>query len=356
MGDLLRGLDSDSLQEVLSRCESDDLLRLMQTCKTLYEILYSSTLVWSNRLWVDFGWETFPGERSDFMLYRSIYQQESAESIRFRGLFTDGGIDDANTSYWVDNVFIDDISPYCSHASANIDLVGVLLKHSELTRSKERSIRQYLISRCRYAAALLEHIHARDRTESFRERLRTIESYSDLQLKLFFFSLHDSFHQVSIYVCFGERQRYFAEYWVLQDSQLGQLLFYNVTPDNLEEEQRRMTAIRQHLLSIETFQDQNIIGKDSDVVYDGDILQKIEQSEMSMCILERMVISREGQLTCPVSCGAIFGCAVSRHGAMRSEADLLELMRKSLHGMLVPLHWSTKTTLSMNQPFLFFSF
>mmetsp|Transcript_9992 Transcript_9992/g.19687 ORF Transcript_9992/g.19687 Transcript_9992/m.19687 type:complete len:467 (+) Transcript_9992:69-1469(+) len=310
MGDLLRGLDSDSLQEVLSRCESDDLLRLMQTCKTLYEILYSSTLVWCNRLWVDFGWETFPGERSDFMLYRSIYQQESAESIRFRGLFTDGGIDDANTSYWVDNVFIDDISPYCSHASANIDLVGVLLKHSELTRSKERSIRQYLISRCRYAAALLEHIHARDRTESFRERLRTIESYSDLQLKLFFFSLHDSFHQ---------------------DSQLGQLLFYNVTPDNLEEEQRRMTAIRQHLLSIETFQDQNIIGKDSDVVYDGDILQKIEQSEMSMCILERMVISREGQLTCPVSCGAIFGCAVSRHGAMRSEADLLELMRKSLH-------------------------
>lgn len=198
MGDLLRGLDRDSLQEVLSRCGSDDLLRLMQTCKTLYEILYSSTLVWSSRLWVDFGWKTFPGERPDLLLYRSICQQESVESIRFRGLFTDGGIDEANTSYWVDNVFIEDTSPYCSHASANIDLVGVLLKHSELTRTKERSIRQYLISRCRYAAALLEHIHARDRTGNFRERLRTIESYSDLQLKLFFFSLHDSFHQVSM--------------------------------------------------------------------------------------------------------------------------------------------------------------
>lgn len=353
MGDLLRGLDSDSLQEVLSRCDSSELVQLMQTCKTLNEILRSNSLVWGSRLWVDFGWKPFPGEVPDILLYRSICQEKSVESIRFRGLFTNGGIDDGNTSYWVDNVFIDDTSPYCSHASANIDLVGALLKESELRRTKEKSIRQYLISRCRYAAALLEHIHATDRTESFRERLRTIESYSDLQLKLFFFSLHDSFHQVCIcvYIFLGGKVG-IDEYQVLQDSQLGQLLFYNVSPDSLEEEQRRINTMRQHLLSSEIFRDRNIIGKNSDVVYDHYILQKIEQRELSMCILESMVISRQGQLTCPVSCGIIFGCAVSSDGAMRNEADLLKLLTNSLHGMLVSLHLPTRTSLNICHPFL----
>ena len=199
-------LDENALQEIFSRCQTKDLFSIMLSCKRLKEIIARSTLIWSQRLLVDFRLQTQLAQGvSDFDFYRfsseiyRIIHNILPELIRFKGFFTNGGVDSGNLSYWVDNAFKPEKSPYCSEKSSNVDCIGVLLDLELEERDKEEKLRMYLQRRCKYAAALLEQLH---QTEGLREQnlLATVERYSDLQLGTFFLSLCDAMEEVRIFV------------------------------------------------------------------------------------------------------------------------------------------------------------
>ena len=213
MGDLARSLDSDSLQEVLARCRVPDLVSLMQTCKFMRNLVATSPLVWVEQFWKEFGWELNEFERSRLKVglldeFKSVFQKSTLSNIRFQGFYTNGGIDSGNHAYWSDNAFKPDTSPYCSSASANVDIVGVLLKNHGTKAEAETKMRQYLWRRCRIGIAFMDRLrfNAGPNNDRF-----SLDTYSDLQLMLFFHSLYRAYrdpNQVgsvfnNIFRCFG---------------------------------------------------------------------------------------------------------------------------------------------------------
>ena len=195
MGDLARSLDSDSLQEVLARCRVPDLVSLMQTCTFMRDLVVGSSLVWVEQFWKEFGWELNEFERSRhgaglFDKFKYIFQKSTLNNIRFQGFYTNGGIDSGNHAYWSDNAFKPDTSPYCSSASANVDIVGVFLKNHESKAEGERKMRQYLWKRCRIGIAFIDRLRFNVGPNDDRFSL---DRYSDLQLMLFFHSLYRAY-------------------------------------------------------------------------------------------------------------------------------------------------------------------
>lgn len=79
----------------------------------------------------------FPQVRSIIYNYLS---QSSAQELKFEGFATNGGVDDDGDIWWVDNLFQDNASTYCSRESKpNINCAAVL-KHAILDPESENQI------------------------------------------------------------------------------------------------------------------------------------------------------------------------------------------------------------------------
>lgn len=321
MGDLARALDDDSLLEILRRCDADDFIALMHTCKYMHNLIVSSSLLWESKLWEDFGWEparitsnnistavseTVPNYRD---IYYSFRSKADCECIRFRGLYTNGGIDGGNREYWVDNAFRGDHSPYCSHSSSNVDIVAVLLKDNEEKITLEQNTRMFMRERCYLAAEWLVNLNQRrGQNSQVQENFFSIDQLNDLQLKHFFCSLFESYSQ---------------------GSPLGHFLFIDVG-ENLEEEERRVRETVFLLQRQQEERNRSVINPRLNLMYDKYVLNQIKNGSLESCSLNAIEIGRMGQLTCPVMSGVIFGCRLDSHTAFSRREDILNELDDSM--------------------------
>lgn len=323
MGDLVSVLDIDCLQEILLRCGVKDLVSLMQTCRRMNLIIRGSPLVWKAKLWEDFGWESVtdqivmsPSIDSRMCHYQSIYKlyrsKTVSNSVRFRGLYTNGGMDGGNESYWVDNAFKGDHSPYCSNISSNVDIVGVLLNDYREQMKIEAEIRNFMRERCRLAAEWIVHLN-QTRNQSFvlQADSFSINQLSDLQLKQFFLSLVESYNQ---------------------GSSMGHFLLIDVE-DDLEEQERRVWDMVSVLQQQDNCRRNSIANVGPDVYFDKEIVNSIQIGRLDCCAIHSIEIGRMGHLTCPVSCGVIFGCRIDNRNAMLLGSDILNRLSQSMENL-----------------------
>jgi len=320
MGELARALDKDSLQEVLQRCEAASLVALMQTCKYMRSLIICNSPIWEQKLWDDFGWEPGRGLSQqtgeslfDRCEYRDIYcsfrSKKITECVRFRGFYTNGGVDGDNEEYWLDNAFRNDHSPYCSNATSNVDIVGVLLDNYEDQIRLEQNIRNFMRDRCYLAAEWLIHLNQTQiRRAHLEDEILSVDQLSDLQLKNFFCSLFESYNQ---------------------GSPLGHFLFIDVG-DNFEEEVRRVRDTVSILQQQRNDIRNSITGINSDIKFDRNILNCTQKGCLASCAVKTIEIGRMGQLTCPVLNGMVFGCDVAKVKARGLDISFHEKLSDSI--------------------------
>lgn len=197
---LAQVLNKDCLQELFARCPTRDLLQLQQTCKLFHAFVADSPTVWARRLLADFGLKlaltpTVTGrDLSSFA--RELYAAPGDEFLRFQGVLVNGGIDGETATYWADNLFKADRSPYCSDSSENADCLALLLDGEVPREQQYNTVRQYMQRRCRYAAALLAQLNNAD-DSGIDELMNLVEHWSDPHLEHFFMVLVVGMDEVS---------------------------------------------------------------------------------------------------------------------------------------------------------------
>jgi hypothetical protein len=325
----IQALDQGCLQELFSRCTTTDLPLLAQTCKTFRELLTESELVWAERLRADYGMHlqlhssSLPG--SLFPLANHIYTAPRDDTIRFQGTLVSGSVDDMNMWYWVDNLFKKDRSYFCSDASTNVDCLGLLLD-GDVERDKKYTVaNHYMRRRCRYAAALFEHIHHPEVANPEETLMNMIEEWSDQHLENFFLSLADNLQNDV-------------------NNPVGRLLFYDVPEKRIPAEEQRIRAIVAYLkdrlkalkkdlvilpprgaggcggrssgniVTTNNNISENTDGQQKETLFDSSVLPKLQPDypERVSSIIYELHLSRAGSLTCPVSTGVIFVGIIDR--------------------------------------------
>jgi len=126
---------------------------------------------------------------------KSVYNAPYERNVRFQAVLVNGGIDALNASYWADNLFRADRSPYCSDCSTNADCLALLLDGEVPREQQYKQVREYLRSRSRYAAALLSQVAPQP--QSVDEFMEIVHRWSDPHLEHFFLSLVENLENVS---------------------------------------------------------------------------------------------------------------------------------------------------------------
>lgn len=208
----MESLDEDCLQEIFSRCQVKDILRLQQVCKRFYSIICISELIWTTRLWRDLGLglqrqcenseEKCCSYETATRIFKYVMDPDSGDELRFRGVYTNGGVDGSNLGYWVDNLFQwPDETPYCSNRSRNVDCIGILLEENEEEKRRKDNLLLYMRSRCRFAAAMLEQVRVRQGNVPQRMLMDIVSEYSEVQLETFFLHLCEEIEEVRYLHC-----------------------------------------------------------------------------------------------------------------------------------------------------------
>jgi hypothetical protein len=291
MGDFFK-LDDNSLDLVLSSLDLLDLARVQATCRYLNrKVNTSSSLLWLRKLSDEFGLDTSLVKDLDYLGTFQRIKSTPVETIRFQGLYTNGGVDipegvqSPKTYYWVDNAFRNDESPYCSLKTRDVDIVGVLLHGHQSLIHKEEEQREYMMTRTASAVRWLQRMIPDISSLGFN---------SDLQLRSFFLSLLDAYEQ---------------------GNGLGPTMFVDLmTEERTRYEYFKARAFRASLLEEAKRLEKSVVEM-SGLMYDKGLLGRLQQGpNQSACIVQRLSVERQGGLTCPVQMGVIFGCISSDFG------------------------------------------
>lgn len=330
-------LTSDCLVELLSRCETRDILSLEQTCLRFRRLVKENGLIWQRRAWVDWGInvgvsslsaneeespleDSIDSENGNAIkqFLRDVYESPIHSRIRFQGVLCNGGIDENNFSYWIDHMLSQNPSPWCSNCSNNADCLALLLD-GLVDREEEFKVhRQYLLERCAFAAALLEQLGNRNPNVNPRDpelAMQVVSSWKDVTLERFFLSM------------IGRLER---------NEQIGRLLLVGVDSSEHASEIARM----RHIASIlrdrsRKFADDLMSHPENEkTFFDASILSKTAK-KLSLRIqylglIRDLRISRVGSLTCPISSGVILAGIVNYSWLQNaSNVDTFEMLYKA---------------------------
>ena len=305
MGDL-GGLDELSLSLVLARLDDRSLARLQLTCRGLRDFIQRrDAFIWLLKLREEFDFATSDDDRElDYWgLYKRLARQKVPKTVRFVGIYTNGSVDPvpnddpdderpgaALVTYWADNAFKEDLSPFCSVKGKNVDIVGVLLNGHRALLGRERSERTYLQQRTRLGQFWMRRLAevGHRRAEFFGDFM------SDQQLRLFFLALLESFEQ---------------------GHGIGVTLFMEDEDSDGDDAANQLyleaRSLRDRLLAAQRHMGDVIAAApdDKDIIYDTSLIDGLIDGSRSYrrCVAERFIISRAGELTCPVKAGFVFG-------------------------------------------------
>jgi hypothetical protein len=307
MSILLSTLNEDCLVELLSRCDTNDILKLEQTCQRLHRVSNASQVLWQRRLWADLGLnamigaEASPALQNDYnvvkMVTRGVYESSADQSLRFQAVLVNGGIDEDNMFYWADCIFGDSKTPWCSDCSHNADCLALLLNGVVPREEEYRQAQMYMRRRCAYAVGILEQFQnpgaAAEMTAE--EKMELINSWKDVQVEQFFVGMVDRLQQ-------GEL--------------IGRLLLRDVIQAEHEQETAKMVELSHYL---EERTDKILNGmlrlpEDSKSSFDTSVMTSLTSPlstrEQLVGCVNALRISREGSLTCPVASGAVLAGVV----------------------------------------------
>ena len=334
MGDLAI-LDELPLSLVLGKLDDASLASLQMTCRGLSEFMARrDAYFWLLKLKEEFDCIQGSGVPEDLDysgLYRRLKRQSRRpKTLRFVGIYTNGSVDPISPpdhgmwpsregeddgpglrlkTYWADNAFKEDMSPFCSVAGQNVDVVGVLLdRHSALLECERRD-RQYMQRRTQFARFWVRRMAEEGAMGQNMAELFGVFP-TDHQLRTFFLSILE---------------------WFELGRGIGQTLFMEMDEEEEDDDgdddgvDRLLEArsVRERLLAVDRHLGHAITAdpKDANIVYDASLIDGLVDGSRSYrrCVAERFIISRAGELTCPVKAGFVFGAELGSRAARNME-------------------------------------
>ena len=318
--EIITTLDHDSLQELFSRCATVDLVQLLETCKTFHAIITESNLIWARRIWKDYSINiSLRTSAPPCALYSlakdQVYNAASTGDLRFQGVLVNGAVDDMNMWYWVDNLFINDRSYFCSDGSKNIDCLALLLDGSVPREVQYNQLRKYMQRRTGYAAALFEQLHNPAGGVNPDDMSAIVEAWSDHQLEHFFIALTQNLNE---------------------ENPMRRLLLYDIPQDRTAAEVERLQSVSAFLSDRLTCLKQGLVKLPTlKTLFDASCMDKLalDYPDKMVGIIEELELSRAGSLTCPVSAGVVL-CGVIDHSQLqgRSVKEMAKLMQDVTQG------------------------
>jgi hypothetical protein len=298
----LAALNEDALYELFARCPPETLLALRGCCRAFARLL-SGEAAWARRLADDLGLRARAAPAAPaalFALARSAYAAPPAPRVRFQAVFVGGGVDLAadgapNMSYWADNLFgWSPRSPYCSNASANCDVLALLLDEEVPAERRYAAVRALMRERVRYALALMNNFALT--AAGMRAADAVLDGWSDQTLEHFFLLL--------------VAQLQGGEPW-------GSLLLATVPAAGAPAERERVLAAaaylrRRHAAAVEVLARPPGAPADGNALLDAEVLQKVADParRRRVAVVRELTLSRAGSLTCPVAAGAVLAGVV----------------------------------------------
>ena len=360
----LEALPDEILQLILGRCSARDVCAAAGTCRRLRAVARGDA-VWRQRCLEDFGlcrsklelergndgrlhdarWRARcgggtapPAEaatwRGRYMLCARAIRGSAGGVLFYKGVATDGGCDGTevlsddlgpraqregaaagapstssppaagadllcSSRYWVDNMFAPTHwDSYCSQASGNIHCFAFLQRESAHVDEDMKEFRRYLLTRTYHAATTL-----------YGDEVRDLHLWSTMELEVFLTELF------LLYV---------------RGHAIGKLLFAGVRDQaELEAEVRRARAYVEMIEKARRGPSIRVVavgGGDLTVLAMPEVASPVGAGAIEVSLIKRINISRVGQFSCPVSCGAVLvGCAT--RGSEAETANLIAAAR-----------------------------
>lgn len=297
-----------------------DVLALQATCRR-FCALGRSRLVWRPRLEKDLGIKLEQRFEGSELALQRLYSKATttrAEDVRYWGVMTDGGCDNDWLHYWVDNLFVPNHwESYCSAGGRNVHCFGILLCE-ELEHDKQSAAdREYMIRKCRYPAARLFNDHFN--RQSIDNAYSLLQRWSTPELEHFVLILYHDLQN---------------------GGPLGSLLEMGLQGQELQRERERMRELVRRLEHQVSVDARGIVsnvdqGENKLVLYDSLCTRVLQSTERQIIgVLERLMVSRRGSFSCPVSSGAVLIGNLTDHCRAKSHESVvahLQHMAASRH-------------------------
>ncbi|KAI3433414.1 hypothetical protein D9Q98_003229 [Chlorella vulgaris] len=289
---MIKLLNNDALEEVFVHCSPRDLLALRSTCGSTASLLDSSEKVWLAKLRECFGLNLRASAGATDGLFvrlaRHVFEASRVQQLRFQGVFVNGGIDEDAMHYFVDNMFRQDKAPYCSNCTRDADCLALLLDGVVPRDVEFAQVRQYMIRRCRYAAALILNVQMPEHGRDPDDIIHILEDWTDMQLEGFYKDLVSALQE---------------------EHALGRLLLFDIPHDRLAAEEQKILNVHQWLLERPRLMKEGMLkaAGDHNTVLDTSVLPKLtgQGGKRLAGVVHEVVLSRVGNLTCPVQAGAV---------------------------------------------------
>ena len=298
-------LTADCLVELLSRCDTRDALALEQASLRTRALGKDNHLVWQRRLWADYGINAaFDAASRDVKgnplrsFLKRVHEESPDQKLRFQGVLCNGGVDENNFSYWIDNIFAENSSPWCSDCSENADCLALLLDGSVAREEEYNDVRKYMRERCAYAGALLEQLHNPEAADPRvpEEAMRIVSAWKDPQLESFFLAMVTRLHR---------------------NQPMGRLLLAGINSDMQTSEANKIAETARFLRRRSEVFLEELMHHPSDpkTMFDSSVVHKtadpLFRRLQYIGLIRGLEISRAGSLTCPVSSGVVLAGIVN---------------------------------------------
>ncbi|KAK9806131.1 hypothetical protein WJX72_002772 [[Myrmecia] bisecta] len=298
----LHDLPDECVVLILAHLEVKDVLCFEQTCKRWCQLARSPE-VWQPRIRNSFHLRvkgSGEGRPSWQELFQYVSQTQPDTNIRFRGVFTDGGVDNSLSQYWVDNLFMPmHWESYCSATSTNIHCIGLLMAEEDTAKrdAREAALREYMIQRCQFPAALMwNEFHGSvppltQEAPLVEATVTRLRGWSTAELEALLAELFQELQNGSI---LGRR---LVQGFKPKDVQVHLLKLHHIAasvPRSTTVEQARILPCTWQAGAEETLADSRVFEWAQ------------ATAEHHAGVIDKLVISRAGHFSCPVACGAIF--------------------------------------------------
>ncbi|DBA95826.1 hypothetical protein WJX77_006809 [Trebouxia sp. C0004] len=283
-----------------------DIFNFQRTCSRFAAVGRAHQAAWLSLLRREFDIRLeAKGPLDGQELYRQANMAQM-HRIRFQGCFTDGGVDEKRIRYWVDHMF----SPnhwdsFCSELGQDLSCVGLLLEEQDEFDRERQALRSYIIKRCSKAVALMYGDLQAQQIPLGQPLPRTGSRAAFLKLEAW---STDALNQLFMSIFFELQVQ----------SPLGRLLLDGVAPENLPAEQTRLQIVAnmihhslgQKISALDGGEDAKsaLLGFRSLKLMKASVLPRL------VGVVERVVVSRAGEFSCPVQSGVLLmaDCKISQ--------------------------------------------
>lgn len=251
------------------------------TCKTLQKYLNSSDYIRQQSQKHCLGLSKnfkLPINFDFHSLWSNLSNKKITHDLPFYGYFTDGGMDENNTEYWVNRVFQRGNWSICSRSGKNFHIIGGLIKGKDFILDKTHIYSEIL----KVTEPL---VHPKQWYDKFFQCFKRRPSLLDQMM-------NERLFQMIFFIDRKKIQDFFLMNMTIWKSNA---ILKQLDPDDI---MKKLDDFHEqsHLPLEKLDFTNNFIVKEKNIVYD----------EYKLAIIKGIDFSRQGFFTCPVNCLMIF--------------------------------------------------